>query len=160
MALAYIGCGANLGERERQIQDALQRMGAFGIEVKKVAPFMESAPLGPAGQPDFINSACLVATGLAPRDLLLALKRIEKDMGRVPSGRWGPRNIDLDILLYDKIILNDDDLTVPHKELTNRPFALLPLIWLAGEDFVHPVSGLSLGRHLAALEPYRLPAKT
>ncbi|MDR2006901.1 MAG: 2-amino-4-hydroxy-6-hydroxymethyldihydropteridine diphosphokinase [Acidaminococcales bacterium] len=152
MALAYIGCGANLGERERQIKDALQRMSAFGIKVEKVSSFMESAPYGPVDQPDFINAVCLVSTDLSPGELLAALKRIERDMDRLPAARWGPRNIDLDILLYDKIILDNGDLTIPHKDLLNRPFALLPLIQLAGEGFVHPVSGLSLKEHLAALE--------
>jgi 2-amino-4-hydroxy-6-hydroxymethyldihydropteridine diphosphokinase len=152
MAQVYIGCGANLGEREGQIKEALQRMGGLGIKVEKVSSFLESAPYGSVAQPDFVNAVCLAATALSPRELLLALKGIEQSMGRVPSGRWGPRKIDLDILFYDKIILNDDDLAIPHKDLANRSFVLLPLIQLAGENFVHPASGLSLGQHLAALQ--------
>ncbi|MDR3349890.1 MAG: 2-amino-4-hydroxy-6-hydroxymethyldihydropteridine diphosphokinase [Acidaminococcales bacterium] len=152
MAVAYIGCGSNLGEREGQIRDALKRMGAWGIKVEKVSSFVESAPYGPIVQPDFVNAACLALTDLSPRELLAALKSIEREMGRLPAARWGPRNIDLDILLYDKITLNDDDLVIPHKDLPNRRFALLPLIQLAGDDFIHPVSGLSLRRLLAALE--------
>ena len=159
MAQVYIGCGANLGQRERQIKDALKRMDESGIKVEKVSPFMECAPHGPVAQPDFINAVCLASTGLSPWELLAALKRIEKDMGRLPSAHWGPRNIDLDILLYDKIILNNDLLTIPHKDLINRPFALLPLIQLAGEDFTHPVSGFSLKQHLAALKRRETPRK-
>lgn len=142
----YLGLGSNLGDRLANLRTALSLMEAAGIRVIKASSLYETEPVGPA-QPDFLNAVCRVRTDLPPHGLLAALKRIEEQVGRVPRERWGPREVDLDILLYGTLTVDKPDLTVPHRELLNRPFVLIPLHEIAPELI------LPSGEPLEALVP-------
>ena len=130
MPRAYVGLGANLGDRAATIAEAVARLGADPqVEVVAVSALRETAPEGPIqAQPAFLNGAVALETTLAPRDLLRRLLAVEADLGRTRSGpRGGPRTIDLDLLIYGETILDEPDLTVPHPRLQERRFALEPL---------------------------------
>jgi 2-amino-4-hydroxy-6-hydroxymethyldihydropteridine diphosphokinase len=127
---AYVGVGANLGDREGTIRRALELLDAEdGIELVAVSTLRETAPVGYAEQPPFLNGAAAVDTGLAPRELLELLLAVERELGRVRAEgpRYGPRTIDLDLLLYGDLVVDEPGLTVPHPRLAERRFALEPL---------------------------------
>jgi len=150
MAVAYIGLGANLGDREGNVRAALRAMEARGLRVAAVSPLYETEPWGVLDQPRFINAACAVETNLDPCALLDALKAIEQELGRETTMRYGPRPIDLDILLYDDLIVNTLRLTIPHPGLIGRATALVPLADIA-PALRHPLSGRTIAEHLADL---------
>jgi 2-amino-4-hydroxy-6-hydroxymethyldihydropteridine diphosphokinase len=128
MPSAFIGIGANLGERERSIQDALRLLEAHaGIEVVAVSRIRETDPVGVVDQPRFLNAAAKVRTTLAPRVLLDRLLGIERELGRVRVERYGPRTIDLDLLVYGDEVVEEPGLRVPHPRLHERRFVLEPL---------------------------------
>ncbi|HVT35388.1 MAG TPA: 2-amino-4-hydroxy-6-hydroxymethyldihydropteridine diphosphokinase [Nevskiaceae bacterium] len=133
MPLAYIGLGANLGDPPRQLRAALAGIGASdGVELVAQSPFYRSAPLGPAAQPDYCNAACAVRTSLPPLDLFARLLAIERAAGRVRDGaRWGPRTLDLDLLVYEGVVMDTLQLRLPHPEIARRNFVLAPLADLA-----------------------------
>ncbi|MBA4374193.1 MAG: 2-amino-4-hydroxy-6-hydroxymethyldihydropteridine diphosphokinase [Thermodesulfovibrio sp.] len=145
MAVVYIGLGSNLGDREKNCLEALRLLGDGGVAVIRQSSLIETEPWGLADQPRFINMAAEVETGLLPHQLLELLNRIEGTMGRNRTIKWGPRVIDLDILLYNDLILNTEDLTVPHPLLHERDFVLRPLSEIA-PDMVHPVLKMSIRR--------------
>ncbi len=125
---AYLALGTNLGDRMSNLRHAARLLRhSEGIEVEAVARVYETEPVGVAEQPWFLNSAVKVRTTLSPHGLLAAGNRIEAEVGRTRTFRWGPREIDVDILLYDEISLDDPDLTIPHPRMTERLFVLLPL---------------------------------
>ena len=129
MPRAYIGLGANLGDREATLLAAVAALGATdGIEVVAVSTFRETDPVDYLEQPRFLNGAVAVETALAPRELLDALLAVERSLGRTRDGpRFGPRTIDLDLLLYGDESFDEPGLTVPHPRLHERAFALEPL---------------------------------
>jgi 2-amino-4-hydroxy-6-hydroxymethyldihydropteridine diphosphokinase len=130
MTRAFIGLGANLGERRRTIEAALSALAETAeVDVEAVSSFRETEPVGDVDQPLFLNGVALIETTLAPRDLLTLLLRIEADLGRTrePRKRFGPRAIDLDILLYGDCEIDEPGLTIPHPRLHERRFALEPL---------------------------------
>ena len=130
MTRAYVGLGANLGDREATIRRAVERLGAEpGIEVVAVSTLRETEPVGYADQPSFLNGAAVIETGLSPRDLLDRLLGVEQELGRVREARerYGPRTIDLDLLLYGDVAVDEPGLAVPHPRLAERRFALEPL---------------------------------
>jgi 2-amino-4-hydroxy-6-hydroxymethyldihydropteridine diphosphokinase len=129
MTRAYVGLGANLGDREKNLRRALELLGAeHGIEVVAVSSFRETDPVGYVDQPRFLNGAAAIETELEPRELLDRLLAVERALGRDRSGpRYGPRTIDLDLLLYGDRVVDEPGLTVPHPRLAERPFALEPL---------------------------------
>ncbi|HEX5124669.1 MAG TPA: 2-amino-4-hydroxy-6-hydroxymethyldihydropteridine diphosphokinase [Rhodanobacteraceae bacterium] len=133
--LAYIGIGSNLDDPERQVRaaiDALKRLPRSTFA--GASRLFRTAPWGKADQPAFVNAAAAVSTALSPRELLDALLAIERARGRVRDGeRWGPRVIDLDILVYGDARIDEIGLHVPHPHLAERAFALLPLVDLAPE---------------------------
>jgi 2-amino-4-hydroxy-6-hydroxymethyldihydropteridine diphosphokinase len=135
---AYVGLGANLGERETTVREALARLAAEpGIEVVSVSQLRETDPVGYADQPRFVNAAAAVETVLSPRDLLARLLAIERALGRTRDGpRYGPRTIDLDLLLYGVETLDEPGLRLPHPRLHERRFALEPLAELDPEAVV------------------------
>jgi len=147
----YIGIGSNLQQPIEQVKQALQRLAEIPqTRLITCSPLYRSAPLGPADQPDYINAVAALATELAPLDLLDALQTIEQQQGRVRSGeRWGPRTLDLDLLLYGEQEIAIDRLIVPHPGLGERNFVLYPLYDIAGEDLQIPGLGL-LGELLQA----------
>ena len=133
MARAYVGLGANLGDREATIRRAVELLAdADGIDVLAVSALRETDPVGLEDQPRFLNGAAALETTLRPRVLLEVLLGIERVLGRVRDGvRFGPRTIDLDLLLYDEETVDEPGLTVPHPRLHERRFALEPLAELA-----------------------------
>lgn len=138
MVRVYLGIGSNLGDREGNCREALARMPGVGIMVTKRSSLYETEPWGVTGQPKFVNMAVEAETEASPEELLDYLKEIERSLGRQESVKWGPRVIDLDILLYGSLIRNEERLVVPHPLLHVRDFVLDPLAEIAG-DVVHPV---------------------
>lgn len=132
---AYVGLGGNIGERELNLQRALELLDAEeGIEVVAVSRFRETAPVGYLDQPPFLNAACAIETDLPPRELLGRLLAVERALGRERAGpRFGPRVIDLDLLLYADRVVEEDGLVVPHARLHERRFVLEPLAELDPE---------------------------
>ena len=134
MSRAYVGLGANLGNREEMLQHAIALLSAAdGVEVLAVAELRETDPVGVVDQPPFLNGAAAVDTTLSARELLDTLLAIERSLGRVRAERWGPRTIDLDLLLYGDEIVDEPGLRVPHPHLHERRFALEPLAELDPE---------------------------
>jgi 2-amino-4-hydroxy-6-hydroxymethyldihydropteridine diphosphokinase len=134
MARAYVGLGANLGPKEVTLLRAVDLLAAEdGIEVLELSELRETAPVGVVDQPEFLNGALAVETSLAPRELLDVLLRVERELGRVREERWGPRTIDLDLLVYGDETVDEPGLRVPHPRLHERRFALEPLAELEPE---------------------------
>ena len=128
MTTAFVGIGSNLGEREINLGRALELLSAEdGIEVSAVSEIRETEPVGPVEQGPFLNGAARLETSLAPRELLERLLAVENRLGRVRTERWGPRTIDLDLLLYGNERIDEAGLTVPHPRLHERRFVLEPL---------------------------------
>lgn len=147
-ARVYLGLGSNMGDRRTNIAAAMRELGMLPkTRLAASSSLFQTAPVGgPAGQEDFYNAACLIETRLTPRELLRATQELEKRMGRDRSGEaviWGPRSIDIDILLWEGLTLAEPDLLIPHPRLALRAFALAPLAELA-PDAIHPFEGLSV----------------
>ena len=125
-----MGLGANLGDREATLERAVELLEQRpGVEVVAVSSFRETDPVGYLDQPRFLNGAVAIETSLAPADLLDELLAVEQELGRVREGpRYGPRTVDLDLLLVDGVVLDEPGLTVPHPRLHERAFALEPLL--------------------------------
>ncbi|GBE41710.1 MAG TPA: 2-amino-4-hydroxy-6-hydroxymethyldihydropteridine diphosphokinase [Nitrospirae bacterium] len=138
MATVYIGIGSNLGTREENCEKAVRLLIEGGIAVTGTSSMVETEPWGVMDQQQFINMAVEAQTDLGPEELLAALKKIEFDMGRLSSARWGPRLVDLDILFYDDLVMKTDDLEIPHPFIKDRDFVLIPLAEIAPEK-MHPV---------------------
>ena len=143
MAVVYLGIGSNLGDKQGNCLGALERLSTKGVTISKRSAFYETQPWGVVDQPDFVNMAVQAETWMSPEELLGALKEIEREMGRKVSSRWGPRLIDLDLLLYDGRIVQSRDLVIPHPLLHQRDFVLLPLAEIA-PDAVHPVLKMTI----------------
>ena len=138
-SIAYIGIGSNLGEPQVNCQTAIGGLMAVPeTVVTQMSSLYETEPLGVKGQNWFINAVIEINTDLSPDELLAALFNIEKEMRRVRLERWGPRIIDLDLLFYENLILKKPGLEVPHPEIRNRSFVLIPLAEIR-PDLIHPV---------------------
>ena len=150
MALIYLSLGSNLDDRYAALQAAL---AAFppAVTVLAESPIYETPPWGVTGQPAFLNMVVRAETHLAPLALLAFLKRLETQLGRLPSIRYGPRKIDLDILFYDELVLDTPELFLPHPRLSERAFVLVPLADLA-PGLVHPVLGRPIRDLLATVD--------
>jgi 2-amino-4-hydroxy-6-hydroxymethyldihydropteridine diphosphokinase len=134
LALVYLGLGSNLGDRRQNLQAALEALDRTpAVRVLRVSSFRQTAPYGVEDQPEFLNGVVEIETELDPPTLLAAVKRIEREMGRVTSFRWGPRLIDIDILLYDRLRWDTPELTIPHPGILERLFVIEPLAELAPE---------------------------
>jgi len=139
---AYVGLGANLGDREATLRRALELLGARpGVDVVAVSSFRETDPVGYLDQPPFVNAAAALETQLTPRELLNALLAVERELGRTRDGpRFGPRTIDLDLRVYEDETLDEPGLVLPHPRLHERRFVLEPLAEIA-PDLVVPGRG-------------------
>jgi len=132
--VAYIALGSNLGQREVFLAEARRAIaGLAHTRVLGQTEAEETAPIGPVAQGPFLNQMVAIETELSPHDLLAALKEIEQAAGRVRTTRWGPRTLDLDIVLFEKQSVREPELTVPHPELSNRSFWLRELAILRNE---------------------------
>ena len=141
MATAFVGIGSNVGDREAHLRGALELLAAEpGIEIVAVSQLRETKPVGPVEQSDFLNGAVRLSTDLPPRQLLERLLAIEARLGRLRRERFGPRTIDLDLLVYGNEIVDEPGLTLPHPRLHERRFALEPVAELA-PDLVIPGRG-------------------
>jgi 2-amino-4-hydroxy-6-hydroxymethyldihydropteridine diphosphokinase len=141
----YLGLGANLGDRAENLRNGLRRL-APDVRVIAVSSLYESLPVGFTQQGPFLNAVCAAETDLDSAGLLLRVKQTERELGRVPGRRWGPRPLDLDILLYDRSTVDLPDLQIPHPRMIEREFVLRPLLELAPELVVP-----GTGRAVAAL---------
>lgn len=137
MSFAYIALGSNLGDKEKNLRRALLLLTQQGVEVVRVSSFLSTEPYGVTDQPQFLNAVACVRTSLAPLALLDVLLATELAMGRVRLRHWGERNIDLDLLLYEDVVLDLPRLHLPHPDMQNRDFVLLPLAEIAPE-LKHP----------------------
>jgi 2-amino-4-hydroxy-6-hydroxymethyldihydropteridine diphosphokinase len=149
MATAYIGLGANLGDRMTTLQTAIQRLQTLG-SIERVSSLYETEPVGYLEQPPFLNAVVALDTALAPAELVGALLSIERDLGRMRSFPNAPRTLDLDLLMVDNMILDTPELTLPHPRLHERAFVLVPLVEIAPE-LVHPGSGKTIPELLHTL---------
>jgi 2-amino-4-hydroxy-6-hydroxymethyldihydropteridine diphosphokinase len=154
----YIGLGSNLGEREAQIRLALDDLARLpSSRLVRASSLYDSEPVGEVDQPNFLNAVAECDTELTARQLLWNLQLIERRLGRTRTRRWGPRTIDLDLLLYGPLVVDEPDLQIPHPELTRRSFVLVPLVEL-DPMLVHPITGETLLSHLSTLKT-RPPVK-
>lgn len=152
---AYIGLGSNLGDRELALRQSLDELGRCeGVEVVKVSPFIETEPVGGPPQGKFLNAAAELRTNLDVRSLLEKLHEVERRFGRVRAERWGPRTLDIDLLLYDNLVLDSKEVTVPHPRMHLRSFVLEPLSEIAPQA-MHPVLGKTISELVRGL---RTPA--
>jgi 2-amino-4-hydroxy-6-hydroxymethyldihydropteridine diphosphokinase len=148
---AFIGLGSNLGERESMIRLALDDLARLPQTLLvRASSLYDTEPVGEVDQPNFLNAVAQIDTELTARQLLWNLQLIEKRLGRVRTQRWGPRTIDLDLLLYGSLVVEEPDLKVPHPELIRRSFVLVPLVEL-DPLLIHPLTGETLLNHLSNL---------
>lgn len=148
---AYLAVGSNMGEKVQYISGAIRALTAHPqIKVKKVSDLIQSEPYGVLDQEDFLNGALEIETLLAPEELLDAIHDIEDAAGRVRVRRWGPRTLDLDLLFYDKLVYESENLVIPHADLQNRDFVLEPLSTLA-PNYRHPILGKTVMEMLQEL---------
>jgi 2-amino-4-hydroxy-6-hydroxymethyldihydropteridine diphosphokinase len=142
--MILLGLGSNIGDREQQLQQALKRLTEHAdICIVAISNIYETKPVGDSDQPDFLNMTAMVETSLTPIELLKRCLSVETDMGRVRTRRWGPRIIDVDLLIFNDITLETPELRLPHPEIVNRSFVLIPLNDIAPQLFLS--NGRSVG---------------
>ncbi len=142
MHVIYLGLGSNLGDRADNLRAAVNALGPQ-VKVLKESSLYETPPWGVEDQPGFLNMALQAETSLTPEALRDHVKRIEAEVGRTPTYHWGPRVIDIDILLYGDRLVDTPNLVIPHPQMHKRPFVLVPLASIA-PDAVHPLLGYSI----------------
>ena len=150
MATVYIALGSNIGDREVNLNLAIEKFGDQAQVIKRSSIY-QTEPWGFHDQAPFLNMVIQVQTNLTPRSLLTFLKNLEVEIGRTLTFRNGPRVIDLDILFYDDLVLAEEGLEIPHPRLKDRVFVLVPLCEIA-PDLIHPVTKTPLDKYLAKLE--------
>ena len=153
MPTAYIALGSNLDEPRHQLLEAIRRMRLRGLQIYSIAPFVETRPVGFASEHLFLNSVVAIHTTAMPAELLAQLQAIEREMGRLHKshdGIYSDRVIDLDILLYDQLVMTTPELTIPHPRMCERAFVLQPLSHIAPELII-PTTGATVAQLLAVL---------
>lgn len=148
----YLSLGSNIGDRERNLRDALKQLNTAGIRVVRISPIYETEPVDLAGQRWFLNLVAEAETDLFPLQLLARTQKIERALGRVRTVPKGPRTIDIDILLYGATVVRSQNLEIPHPRMTERRFVLIPLAELAPE-LRHPVTRKTVRELLDAAPP-------
>lgn len=152
MKLAYISLGSNIGDRFQHLKDAIQALHSRqGVSVPTISSIYETAPVGYTDQADFLNVVVAVETQLSARQLLEVCQEIEQQLGRIRDVRWGPRTVDLDILLYNHDAIETERLIVPHPRMHERAFVLTPLLEIA-PTVAHPVTGKQYSEEAAVLD--------
>jgi 2-amino-4-hydroxy-6-hydroxymethyldihydropteridine diphosphokinase len=140
----FLGLGSNIGERQKFLSDATGKLKSIAeTKVVWTSSVYESDPYGKRDQAPFLNAVVEIETALEPEQLLETCKSIEQNLGRSSSEKWGPREIDIDILIYDGVVFGNASLRVPHPELEKRKFVLVPLKEIA-PDLVHPENGMTI----------------
>lgn len=143
MTTAYLLTGSNLGKREQFLQKSFEQISLRAGKSIAISSLYETAPWGKTDQPSFLNQAIQLETTLPPLDLLKVLLNIELELGRTREEKYGPRTIDIDILLYGNQVIQEPQLQIPHPQLAQRRFALLPLLEL-NPQLIHPSTGFSI----------------
>ncbi|MCE1255701.1 MAG: 2-amino-4-hydroxy-6-hydroxymethyldihydropteridine diphosphokinase [Anaerolineae bacterium] len=146
----YLGLGSNLGNRLQNLKDAQNGLAAV-CQVKRASAVYETAPWGFNDQPAFLNQVLEISSQLPPQDLLKVIKGLEANLGRTPTFRYGPRLIDIDILIYADLVLHAENLTIPHAMINQRAFVLVPLAELAG-DMTLPGTTKTIAELMAAVD--------
>lgn len=137
--IAYLALGSNVGDKQKFIYEAIKRIhNCNKNEIIKISSLYETLPMGAKGQGNYINAVIEIVTELTPIELFNFIKQVEKDIGRIDRGRWNSREIDIDILFYDQLIIENEIVSIPHKQLHLRDFVMTPLIEIE-PDFFHPV---------------------
>jgi 2-amino-4-hydroxy-6-hydroxymethyldihydropteridine diphosphokinase len=156
----FIGLGSNLGDRLANLKEAVLKLAKTeGVSVTRLSRVYETSPVGPE-QLDFLNAVAEVWTALSPRELLAASLRIEEEMGRVRRERWGPRVIDLDLLNYGRLEIDEQGLTIPHPRMHERAFVLVPLLELEPDPLLpgdRQMQSIPLGPTAGAVRPFAPP---
>lgn len=151
MKKVHICLGSNSGDRTENLREALKKLSSLPrTELLETSSVYETSPWGYACQRKFLNQVCAIHTALSPEELLKELKRIERQMGRKPGFRYGPRSIDLDILLWGSEVVHTPTLTIPHEKMHQREFVLRPLSEL-DRNLIHPLLAKSVSELLAIL---------
>ena len=160
MYAAYIGFGSNIGDRLKHLQNAIHALSKTeGINLQEISSVYKTDPVGYEAQGQFLNGVAAIQTSLSPLSLLHTLKEIETVIGRQHRIRWGPREIDLDILIYGNLCVQTEKLVIPHPEMHLRDFVLVPLVEIA-PDLVHPVFQESIQTLLERLEDGKSVTRT
>jgi 2-amino-4-hydroxy-6-hydroxymethyldihydropteridine diphosphokinase len=154
--MILLALGSNLGKREEYLAQARTVLGMFEVQIIRESRIIETPALMPSGAPadwnvPFLNQVIRVETHLKPMELLAVIKHIETDLGRTPKARWAPREIDIDILAYNEVLMVEEALTIPHPAIDERRFVLEPLAEIA-PHWVHPVLGTTAVEMLEALK--------
>jgi len=149
---AYVSIGSNMGEKEKNISGAIEELSKdMLVHVCKESELITTKPYGNEDQEDFLNGVLEIKTLYTPDELLDKLHDVEKMFGRVRTVHWGPRTLDLDIIMYDCLVMNSDRLTIPHADMQNREFVLKPLAQISSE-LVHPVFKKTVGQLLREVQ--------
>lgn len=138
----YFGIGTNLGDRTENLKNAIEALSRIG-KILATSKIYETTAWGITEQDDFLNQVIIIDTNLKPQEILDAIQKIEKSLGRTPTIQWGPRLIDIDILFIADKVITEKNLTIPHPHIANRNFVLIPMMELE-PDFIHPVSKLPI----------------
>jgi 2-amino-4-hydroxy-6-hydroxymethyldihydropteridine diphosphokinase len=147
----FLSFGSNLGKPKDQIEQGIVSLEEQGVTILERSKWYETEPEHVSDQPWFLNAVARASTTLEPLDLLALCQRVEKQVGRVPSVRFGPRHLDIDILLYDDLCMESDELTLPHPRMNVRQFVLIPLLEIA-PDLQDPRLNQSYAEHLNRLD--------
>lgn len=152
----FVGIGTNQGDKLANIRFALSEIDKLeSSSIENISSIYETLPLGEVQQENFLNAVIKIKTRLSIEELFLFLKSTEKKAGRIKRERWGPRELDLDILFYDDIIYNKNELIIPHSGIIERDFVLVPLIEIE-PNMIHPISKVGLGEYLKTLKAKKI----
>ena len=156
----YFSLGSNLGNRLQNLRAARDMLTQFG-HVEKSSDVFSTAPWGGVEQPDYLNACVKIESPISyePVEILKAVKKFEREIGRVESVRWGARKIDIDILMMDDIVYHSQDLDIPHVRIPERLFVLVPLSQIVPEDWRHPENGLTVREMMGRIEGESWPLR-
>ena len=157
----YFGLGTNLGDRLKNLRDAVEKLKFFG-KIIKLSSIYETEAWGGVPQPDYLNACVKVETEkiFEPPEILRIIKNFESELGREKNIRWGARKIDIDILLIDEIVYKSEELNIPHINLQNRLFVLVPLREILPKDWKHPENNMTVDEMIENLKGEKYPTKT